>query len=193
MKKVFEPVTKTLENTSQDITKAITETSIRNNQAMENINKILLEIMNDRGILATYWMSPLSKITNPENVTQFKLLKDSNSKRVNDLKINRTVPITLYNNMLEFRDTGKEFELKGDLLKMMTNKNYNVHLASLQDKKLMYDSAKEMYFDTKALGNKSTRDRTLIKLLKSPCLMVSASGVLKTIFLSSDPDELCDR
>ena len=23
--------------------------------------------------------------------------------------------------------------------------------------------------------------------------MVSASGVLKTIFLSSDPDELCDR
>ena len=33
----------------------------------------------------------------------------------------------------------------------------------------------------------------LIKLLKSPGLMVSASGVSKTIFLSSDPDELCDR
>ena len=28
MKKVFEPVTKSLENTSQDITKAITETSV---------------------------------------------------------------------------------------------------------------------------------------------------------------------
>ena len=57
----------------------------------------------------------------------------------------------------------------------------------------MYDFAKEMNFDTKALGNKSTRDRTLIKLLKSPGLMVSASGVSKTIFLSSDPKELCDR
>ena len=137
MKKVFEPVTKLLENTSQNITKTITETSIKNNQAIENLNNKVLEIMNDRGILASYLMSPLSKITNPENASQFKLVKDSNSNRVNDLKINKTVPITLYNNMLTFRDTGKAFELKGDLLKMITNKNYNVDLASLQDKKLM--------------------------------------------------------
>ena len=59
--------------------------------------------------------------------------------------------------------------------------------------KNMYDFAKEINFDLKAQGNKSTRDRTLTKLLKSPGLMVSASGVSKTIFLSSDPDELCDR
>ena len=57
----------------------------------------------------------------------------------------------------------------------------------------MYDFAKEMNFDQKAIGKKSTRDKTLIKLLKSPGLMVSASGISKTIFLSSDPDELCDR
>ena len=95
--------------------------------------------------------------------------------------------------MLTFRDTGKEFELKEDLLKMITNKNFNVDLASLADKKIMYDFAKEMTFDLKAQGNKSTRDRTLINLLKSPGLMVSASGVSKTIFLSSEPDELCDR
>ena len=119
--------------------------------------------MNDRGILATYLMSPLSKIINPENASQLKLVKDSNSNRVNDLKKNKTIPITLYNNMLTFCDSNKQFELKGDLLKMMTNKNYNVNLASLQDKKLMYDFAKEKNFDTKALGNKSTRDKTLIK------------------------------
>ena len=57
----------------------------------------------------------------------------------------------------------------------------------------MYDFAKEMHFDEKQVGNKSTRDRTLINLLKSPGLMVSVSGVSKTIFLSSDPDELCNR
>ena len=57
----------------------------------------------------------------------------------------------------------------------------------------MYDFAKEMHFDPKASGNKSIRDRKLIKLLNSPGLMVSASGVSKTIFLSSDPNELCDR
>ena len=193
MKKVFEPVTKSLENTSENLTKAITESSKENNLALENLNNKLLEIMNDRGILATYLMSPLSKITNPENTTQFKLVKDDNSNRVNDLNINNSIPITLYNNLLTFRDTGKEFELKGDLLKVITNKNYNVDLASLADKKLMYDFAKEMHFDVKKIGNKSTRDRTLIKLLKSPGLMVSASGVSKTIFLSSDPDELCNR
>ena len=92
--------------------------------------------MNNRGILASYLMSPLSKITNPENTTQFKLLKDPNSNRVNDLLRKNTIPITLYNNFLTFRDTGKEFELKGDLLKMITNKNYNVDHASLADKKI---------------------------------------------------------
>ena len=122
--------------------------------------------MNDRGIIASYLLSSLAKITNPENSTQFKLIKDSNSNRVNDLKINKSIPITFYGNILTFRDTGKEFELTGDLLKMITNKNYNVGFASLQDKELMYDFAKEMIFDLKAVGNKSTRDRTLIKLLK---------------------------
>ena len=193
MKKVFEPVTKTLENTSENLTKAITETSLENNQAIEILNNKLLEIMNDRGILASYLLSLLAKIFNPENTTQFKLINDSTSDRVNDLKINNSIPITLYNNILTFRDTGKEFELKGDLLKMMTNKNYNGNHASLSDKKLMYEFAKEMYFDERRVGNKSIRDRTLIELLNSPGSMVSASGVSKTIFLSSDANELYDR
>ena len=190
MKKVFKPVTKSLQNTSENLTKAITETSLKNNQAIENINNNLLEIMNDRGILATYLMSPLSRITNPENASQFKLIKDPRSNRVNDLKINKTIPITLYGNMLTFRDTNKQFELKGDLLEMITNSKFNVDLATLSDKKLMYDFAKEMHFDPKAFGNKSTRDRKLIKLLKSPKIM--ASGVT-TIFLSENADELCNR
>ena len=50
-----------------------------------------------------------------------------------------------------------------------------------------------MILQKRCVGNKSTRDRKLIKLLNSPGLMVSASGVSKTIFLSSDPNELCDR
>ena len=193
MKKVFEPVTKTLENTSQNLTKAISESSKENNLLLENVNNKLLQIMNDRGILATYLMSPLSKITNPENTSQFRLEKDHNSNRVNDLLMKNKIPITLYGNMLTFRDTNKQFELTGDLLEMITNKNYNVDHASLADKKLMYDFGKEMHFDMKAVGKKSTRDKSLIKLLKSPGLIVSASGVSKTIFLSSDPDELCDR
>ena len=149
--------------------------------------------MNDTGKLASYLMSPLSKITNPENTSQFELVIDHNSNRVNDLLIKNTIPITLYNNMLTFRDSGKVFELKGDLFEMITNKNYNVNLDSLSDQKLLYDFSKEMNFDTKAQANKSTRDKTLIKMLKSPGLMISASGVSKTIFLSTYPDEICNR
>ena len=50
-----------------------------------------------------------------------------------------------------------------------------------------------MLFDERGQSRKSTRDRTLRKLHKSPGVMVSASGVSTTIFLPSDPDELCDR
>ena len=193
MKKVFEPVTKSLENTSQDITKTKTEPSVKNNQAVENLNNKLSEIMNDRGILASYLMTLLSEITNPVNTSQFKLVKDHNSNRVNDLLMKNKIPIFLYDNKLNFHDTGKEFELTGDRLEIITKSKYKVNFASLQDKKLMYDFAKEMNFDPDAVGNKSTRDRSLIELLKSPGLIVSASGVSNTIILSSDPDELCNR
>ena len=84
------------------MTKTTTDTSNKTNKALENLNNKLLEIMNDRGILATYLMFPLSKITNPENSSQFKVVKDSNSNRANDLKMNKTIPITLYNNSLTF-------------------------------------------------------------------------------------------
>ena len=193
MKKVFEPVTRSLENTSEKLKNAITDSSIENNRAIEIVNNKLLEIMNDRGILASYLMSPSSKITNPENKSQFILVKDPNSNRVNDLLMKNKILITLYGNMLTFRDTNKQFELTGDLLEMITNKDYNVDHASLAVKKLMFDFAREMHFDMKPLGKKPTRDKTLIKLLISPGLIVSASGVSKTIFLSSDPDELCNR
>ena len=131
MKKIFEPVTKSHEITSQDITKTITKSSIRSNKAIENLNNKLLEIMNGRGILASFLMSPLSKINNPENSSQFKLVKDPNSNRVNDLLIHNTITITLHDNLLTFRDTCIEFELKGDLLKMITNNIYDVNHASL--------------------------------------------------------------
>ena len=187
MKKIFEPLTKSLESTSQDIKKTTTETSIKNNQAIENLNNKLLEILNDRGKISSL------KITNPENTSQFKLVKSSASNRVNDLRINKTIPVTFHDNLLTLLDTNKQFELKGELLKLIANENYNVDLANLSDKKLMYDFAKEMNFDLKAQGNKSTRVKTLIELLKSPGLMVSAFDISKTIFFSSDPDEIRDR
>ena len=84
-RKVFEPVTKSIEDVSWEATKTMMETSIKDNKALEDLNDKLLEILNVRGTIAPYLLSPLSKISNPENTTQFKLVKDPSSNRVNDL------------------------------------------------------------------------------------------------------------
>ena len=57
--------------------------------------------------------------------------------------IKKTVPATLYDISLTFRDTDEKFESTGDLLNMITNKNYKDDLADSLDKKLMFDIAKE--------------------------------------------------
>ena len=92
--------------------------------------------------------------------------------------------------MLTFRDTEKKFLLQGDLLKKITNRNYNVDHANLLDKKTMYEFAREIYFDVKSPGNKSPKDRSSIILFKS--LVIMASGI-STKLLLSDPNGLCDR
>ena len=54
----------------------------------------------------------------------------------------------------------------------------------------MFDFAKEMFFEETALGKKTTRDKSLIRLLKLPAIM--ASGI-STIILPEKNNELCDR
>ena len=98
--------------------------------------------MDVRDVVVSYLMSPLTKITNPGISIQFKLANNSTSNRVNDLKIHNSKTFILKNIILTFRDTCKVFELKGDLLEMILNKKFNVDLASLADKKLMYDFEK---------------------------------------------------
>ena len=64
--------------------------------------------------------------------------------------IQNTFPITQYDNLLTFCDTGEVFELKRDFLKMITKKNFKVDLASSSNNKIVNDFAKELYFDVKA-------------------------------------------
>ena len=109
---------------------------------------------------------------------------------MNDFLMIGGIPVTIYSNMLTFRDRNKSFKLDGDLLETMTKYDFNVNHANPQDQKLKYEFGKEMKFGIKQKGRKSNRDKSMIKLLKSPANM--ASGVT-TIFLSENPHELCDR
>ena len=110
MKHLFEPLTTTNKDTSRYLTKTMTETSEEHNNTLNNLNDKLLEIIKDRGIMASYLLSPLSKIFNPEHTSQFTLVNDPKRNTVNDLLINKTIPVTLYKNLLTFCATDQKFE-----------------------------------------------------------------------------------
>ena len=189
--KFFKPMTDELKNTSEKITRTLTENSINNNKAIENINEKILELMNEQGMIASYLVSTLVEVFKKDNKSQFRLRKDPNSTKLNDCLIHGTIPVTIFSNMIVFRDSNKSFRLEGDLLKVITNYKFNVDHSNPQDKKLIYQFAKEMKYDTKSTGRPSVRHNSMVKLLDQPAIM--ASGFSKTIILSSDPNELCDR
>ena len=189
-KKLFKPMTDAIKNTSESITKTLTENSINNNKAIENLNEKILELMDEKGMIAPYLAFSLVNLFKPENKSQFRLRKDPNSIKINDFLIHRGIPVTLFSNMITFRDSNKSFKLEGDLLKLITNYKFNADHSSPQDKKLISEFAREMNYDTKSVCRPSVRHNSIVKILDSPAIM--ASGVT-TIFLSENPDELCDR
>ena len=191
MTKIFEPLTDTLKKTSENITKTITENSINNNKAIENLNEKILELMNDKGLIAPYLTTSLVEVFKKDNKSQFRLRKDPNSTKMNDFLIHGTISVTIFSIMIVFRDSNKSFRLEADLLKVITNYKFNVDHSSPQDKRLIYEFAKAMNYDVKSTGRPSTRHNSMVRLLDQPAIM--ASGISKTIILSSDPNELCDR
>ena len=191
MTKVFEPLTETLKKASENITQTITETSVNNNKAIENLNEKILELMNDKGLIAPYLTTSLVEVFKKDNKSQFRLRKGPNSTKLNDFLIHGTIPVTIFSNMIVFRDSNKSFRLEGDLLKVITNYKFNVDHSNPQVKKLIYQFAKEMKYDIKSTGRPSVRHNSMVRLLDQPAIM--ASGFSKTIILSSDPNELCNR
>ena len=189
--KLFKPMTDELKNTSEKITRTLTENSINNNKAIENLNEKILELMDEKGMIASYLASSLVEVFKKDNKSQFRLRKDPNSTKLNDFLIHGTIPVTIFSNMTVFRDSNKSFRLEGDLLKVITNHKFNVDHSNAQDKKLIYQFAKEMKYDIKSTGRPSVRHNSMVRLLDQPAIM--ASRFSKTILLSSDPNELCDR
>ena len=87
MTKVFEPLNDTLKKTSENITKSITENTINNNKAIENSNEKILELMNDKGMIAPFLASSLFEVFKSfksDNKSQSRLRKDPDSTKMND-------------------------------------------------------------------------------------------------------------
>ena len=110
LEEVFEPITKSLVNTSENITKTISETSNKNNKAISGLNEKVLELMDEKGLIAPFLASSLVNLFKPENKSQFRLRKDHNSTKMNDFLIHGSIPVTLFSNMITFRDSNKSFK-----------------------------------------------------------------------------------
>ena len=54
MKKNFQLMTDIMKNVSNKLTKTITETSIKNNIALSNLNEKVLETLNEKDMIALY-------------------------------------------------------------------------------------------------------------------------------------------
>ena len=63
IKSLYEPLTDTIKNTSENI-KTISQTSIKNNKAISDLNEKVLELMNEKGLIAPYLASSLVNLLN---------------------------------------------------------------------------------------------------------------------------------
>ena len=96
--------------------------------------------------------------------------------------------VTINDDKLIFENSGKTFTLRGDVLKMITVYKYNATDSS--DVKLIIFLWLKFGFDIHS-RSKSLRDKNLIKNSFNK-RGIPASG-LKTIFVSENPNELCDE
>ena len=126
-------MTDAIKDPSNNLTKTITESSINNNKAIENLNERILELMNDKGLIAPYLASSLVNLFQPENKSQFRIKKDLNWTKMNVFLINEGIPVTLLRNMITFTDSNKSFKLDGDLLETITSYDFNVDHANPQE------------------------------------------------------------
>ena len=122
-----------------NLPETIKETYNINNKAIENLNEKVSEQMNDKGMIAPYLTSSLVSIFKSENKSQIRLKEDLNSNKMIDFLINMCIPVTLFSNMLTFRDSNEAFKLDGDLLETITNYDFNVEHSNQQDRKLIYE------------------------------------------------------
>ena len=98
---------------------------------------------------------PIAKLLVPKNKSQFRIYDDLHSDTWNDYILHAEKG-TIYDNKLLFRDTGVAFMLKGDILSMITD--YDFNKTDSPDEKQIINFLPDLYFDVHAKG-KCSRDK----------------------------------
>ena len=94
MKKVSKLNSDTVKETSNEIPKTMVETTKERITAIVILNEKVLEILRDRGTVASNLATLLIIRFKPKNKNQFRIFKDHNSYEVNVRVINTNKPVT---------------------------------------------------------------------------------------------------
>ena len=162
VKELFEPITKTLTDTSQ---KLLAETK-SNTKAIENLdesNKYVrtLELMNKKEKIHSSFIRHIAKLLVANTESQFRLLDDRDSGHWNDYEMHGE-NVTVYDDKLVFRDTGVVYTLKGDTLSLIPDYCFNE--TDSPDAKKIINCFDEIHFNIH-VKSKSSRDKNLLKKL----------------------------
>ena len=76
MEEGFELITDRVKDVSEDLTKTKMEAPLEGNETIANLNQKVLDLMNHRGIISQYLLTPLKSLI-PNIKIQFELVKDS--------------------------------------------------------------------------------------------------------------------
>ena len=143
------PITKTLTDTRNYLFEEA-KSNTKSLMELDEINKnvIFLKSMNKNEVIHSSLIRPIAKFLKPKNKNQFRQLDFHNSDNWYDYKMKREKSI-LDDKKLLFKDTGKVFTLKGDILSMKndydfdeTNSAVAKQIIDFMDKMLLYIRAK---------------------------------------------------
>ena len=126
-----------------------------------NVHVKALELMNKNGVIHSSLIRPIAKLLVPTNKSLFRLYDDPDSDNWKDYEMNGE-KVTIYDEKLVFKNSGKTFTLRCDVLKKITDYKFNT--TDSPDAKLIMDFMDAMHFDIRSSG-RSLRDRNLIKKL----------------------------
>ena len=132
-------------------------------------------------------ITPIAKLLVTKNKNQFRLLDDLDSDNCNDYQMHGE-KVTLCDDKLRFSDSGVVFTLKGDILSMITDYDFNE--TDSPDAKEIIKFLDKLHFDIHAKSNNSGNENLLKNFYNKITLL--ASGLHELIFLSETPNELCE-
>ena len=147
--------------------------------------------MNKSRVFDSSLITPIVKLLVPTRKSHFRIYDDRDCDNWNVYKVNAE-KITIYGDNLVFKNYGKSFTLRGDVLKMITD--FKFETSDLPDAKLIIDFRDEIRFDIHGRG-KSLRYRNLLKnyFFKGAILASGLKRSTKTIFILENPNELCGK